>query len=450
MAEKNGNFDTKIWQQRWKPKKYFIRKLGKKFGDSNAASLQIDRKKVFKGLLKELETFAHEQFLFFYDGFGFNGQNPPFLEKSSIFPPEYVLKRTLDQTEYDHSVIEKAILQRLDEDKVQAGQQADVLAYEALRPALGILPFQTTTVLTYFQKNSEVLVVPYAEVALIGISSSVIDVPENPIEGSDPGLDIRDYLAIPHEVGHYVYWRGVVNSQRLHVALRERLIQAGLSDYLHWLEEIFADVYSCIVAGPVVALSGQDLHLDNLPAEFTEDNGEHPARAIRPFIYLKTFELLDAYREETAALCERWTKKLSAFGNPSSFKLQPNNSTEKLIEMAQGKKDLEKIADVILKEVVDVKKGSWSKPFQGGDPLNLYTRFADKVYDDQTPLHRSNFDALQGKDTSNVGSPTTSWLYGLRQFKDTTKPQPVSLWTIVMNADGWGTGGPEEDGGSKD
>jgi hypothetical protein len=280
MAENNGNIDTKIWQQRWKPKKYFIRKMGKKFVDEgNPASLQIDRKKVFKGLLKELEAFGHEQFLFFYDGFGFDEQDPAFLEKSSIFPPEYVLKRTLDQIEYDQSVIEKAILQRLDEDKVQAGQQADVLAYEALRPALSILPLQTATVLTYFQKSSEVLVVPYAEVALIGVSSSVIDVPENPLEGSDPGLDIRDYLAIPHEVGHYVYWRSIVNSQRLHIALRERLIQAGLSDYLHWLEEIFADVYSCIVAGPVVGLSGQDLHLDNLPAEFTEDDGEHPARA---------------------------------------------------------------------------------------------------------------------------------------------------------------------------
>jgi hypothetical protein len=227
------------------------------------------------------------------------------------------------------------------------------------------------------------------------------------------------------------------------------LIQAGLSDYLNWLEEIFSDVYSCFVAGTVVGLSGHDLHLDYLPAVFTEDDGEHPARAIRPFINLKTFELLDTYREETAALYARWSVKLSAFGNPGSFQLKPNGSPEKSKELEQGKIDLENIVIIILEEMVKVEKASWSKPLQQGDhPVDLYKRFANEVYDDNSPLHRSKFEALQRKDTSDVRN-SASWLYGLRQLKDTTRPQPASLWTIVMNADGWGSGGGESDGNSK-
>ena len=54
--------------------------------------------------------------------------------------------------------------------------------------------------LTYLQKSYETRVIPYAEVCLIGIPFTSVRLTE-------------DLLAIPHEVGHYVFWNSHLKDQ---------------------------------------------------------------------------------------------------------------------------------------------------------------------------------------------------------------------------------------------
>ena len=59
---------------------------------------------------------------------------------------------------------------------------------------------------------------------------------------------------------------------------------------IQWQEEIFADIYGCLVAGPAIAKSFQDLLFDNYT--LTESDGVHPIPLIRPYIYAKVLETI--------------------------------------------------------------------------------------------------------------------------------------------------------------
>lgn len=62
-------------------------------------------------------------------------------------------------------------------------------------------------------------------------------------------------------------------------------------DYKEWAEEIFADVISCLIGGPIVAWSAMQLALSHPPQTFKPKTkaemlaDKHPAPYIRPFIY---------------------------------------------------------------------------------------------------------------------------------------------------------------------
>lgn len=292
--------------------------------DGCSPQLAYSRIKSFVAFTQSLENFSASQFDLLHGGFE-RGE----LEPSQTLPIEYVMRRMLDQMSFDVMLVQMAWLQRTSVDVTSARAQtlriADRLTYSAMSRASerGLLT-DDSTVLTYLQKAASARVVPYAPLAVIGIPFSTIAAYED--QAADLSVSV-DLLAIPHEVGHYLYRHGRKEGIVLKSRITEELV--GRKAYLsQWAEEIFSDVYGTLVAGPVIALDFQDLMSDNNPIDLFSSDGEHPYAALRPLIYVDTLlaldAMLDAYQKpnpyglRTAALVleMRWRTILAERGYP--------------------------------------------------------------------------------------------------------------------------------------
>ena len=276
---------------------------------------------ILKKLLVCLNEFSEKQFGYFLDGFF--GDNPAKkLTVSKKYPPEHVLNATLDQIEYDYWVISHALSQRNSgSDEVKRILQiADILGRLALQPAIEGGHLGNLQVITYLHKSPSIRVIPYFNIALVGIPPTV---------GSTP----RDYLAIPHEVGHLIYWLGKVKSESSEdtvsissIFKREKLEKNVIAN--RWIEEIFADIYGVSLAGPAIALSFQDLALQLEQDEFFEDDGDHPPPILRPIIYTKILNKI-GYTNFADALKDHWLGKKGKLKNRlEKEKATKNPSTE--------------------------------------------------------------------------------------------------------------------------
>jgi hypothetical protein len=242
------------------------------------------RRNAILNLLKSLQVFSKGQFEFFYRGFDPAAQpaapaNHLRLQVWDAFPPEDVLTGILLQVQNDLDLIQRAATQRIFGDKNARDtlDYADQLAWLALQPAIdaGVID-EPTIVLTHFQKSAEFYTIPYANVALIAIPFTCTS-----------RSTCSDFLSIPHEVGHYVYRHP---TQAIQDALNGlRLAPPVDPQYQGWVKAIFeemcADIYGCLVAGPVMALDFQGLSLANSQADFQGGDGEHPNPALRPLVY---------------------------------------------------------------------------------------------------------------------------------------------------------------------
>ena len=133
----------------------------------------VSRQSTLAALLSALKSFGQSQLTFFTDGFGDEAKVR--LEPSTIYPPEYALRTTVDQIAYDLDVIQRAYQQRLPAQSTPAMREAlakaDYLAYKALQPAIEGELVNDVTVVTYFQKAINVRIIPYAPVALLNWST---------------------------------------------------------------------------------------------------------------------------------------------------------------------------------------------------------------------------------------------------------------------------------------
>lgn len=270
-----GTVDS-YWLERWKALDNDMGELVKR---DDPACVELKR------LLEPLQTFARAQFEFFYFGFGGSAEgrrNRQLLEPSLDLPAEYVLKTILDQTAYDYSIICLAIAQR--EKATETATRTLQTASRLAEQYLGIVKDRffngSVDVVTYFRRGSSIRVIPYANVALIGVP------PTSMIEG-----DWRDLLAVGHEVGHYVYWNGIEH-ERLTTVL-DFMNRRRPAYIRRWQEEIFADVFGALVTGhPAVLNSARDMLADNAPGKVIVDDGVHPIDALRLHAYQEVSDFL--------------------------------------------------------------------------------------------------------------------------------------------------------------
>lgn len=200
--------------------------------------------------------------------------------------------RGLLLTEWD--TIRLALEQRTNDHYIPTLVVLDQLATESLR---ALFPAQAEKAVTYLHKTYDITRFAFSQVPIIGAPFSALHLPES-------------WLSIPHEAGHYIFWNGTATMGEFasfYAALEEAVINA-LSETLGkrtgtghfrrtgeiyrtwfvWLNEIFADIYGTLVAGPAIGWSMQRLlrsRLNRRDLFHIHDDPDHPDPYIRPFIH---------------------------------------------------------------------------------------------------------------------------------------------------------------------
>jgi len=410
-----------IWLKRWQA-------LEKTINNTNIQDTTLS------SMLTCLKAFGEDQFRFFYDGF-----NDGRLLPSVYHPAEYVLSAILAQVSYDLSAIRQAADQRRTPELKAILDKADQLAQSALNLAIEKGLLKTGGVVTYFDKSPYIRVIPYAPVALIGIPYTSIESP-------------RDLLAIPHEVGHYVYHHTTGLAAKLHTQ-----IPFDPPWFNQWLEEIFADIYGCLIAGPVIGLDFQDLLLDNPTEHFTEDDGYHPIDAIRPFIYIQILETL-GFKNATEALETRWDGYRMQRNYPETF--VPHGTDDEIdLDYAREKTEdvVSYLSNYLLTEFNLTPTTCWSDDLAAGTGNidSLYTTFEQWIQQPLAiPVHKLQIkndkvgiESDNGKlqNSRHIGD-TNTWRDGLKQLAKKGKVLPWPAWLHLFIAGFWPVKGPEGNG----
>lgn len=234
-------------------------------------------------LIVEFRKFARSYFTFF-------------ASDEASTPRE--LKQVLQRIQLEWEIISRACVQRTVEEFVGPLNRADEIADHYYQQYQGFSEKQSARPVVYFEKVYGITRSPFdPPFALISIPLSVYD-NENAWQG------------LAHEMGHYIYWNSVPlnDVKRLHNGLKEKIWEAvskgstfldvaqqvKLAGVWHaWLEECFADICGVLLAGPIFAVSGQQIVVEN------DDGGEdalllddeaHPLPYIRPLIVLATLD----------------------------------------------------------------------------------------------------------------------------------------------------------------
>jgi len=346
------------------------------------------------------------------------------------YPPDYVMHVSLNQAAYDLDIFARLITQRSNLDpNADILLKADFLAVEALEPARSLLtyPKKTTiknvehthihqfpSVLTYFHKSPLIRLIPYANMALIGIPFTSV-------------MCSRDLLAIPHEVGHYVFWHGKdIRDQSLVDDAPENPIFYGVTEKVNkgtktdigiiketalynWQEEIFADVYGSQIAGPLIALDFQDYQLRNAPEDFKKDDGEHPTPAYRPNIYANGLE-------------GEWKEKLNSWWN-EKLTDRKFSDTQISVEINPEKFLLKTLKDENEREgiVTRIKGINPDKNSFTNEELN--ERLDDLV---TNSINKNHLSEISGK----IGS--TFWGKVIKTIKEVYSPSDNALADITQ------------------
>jgi hypothetical protein len=501
------------YKARWKALDTLLGQMA----DTYAAKPAFPRQDTIVYLFKSLRAFGAGQFQFFYYGFNRADQELDVkdveLEICPDFPPADILMAVLEQIGNDTAQIQKAADQRLSGVGVISDTlaKADKLAYMAVKPAIDYAAVdEFTTVLTYFEKNARFYRVPYAQVASIALPFSCAT-----------SEDHRDFLAIPHEVGHYIYRHPIGNVQKKLEDARKNPganLPANINlaneykDYIkNTFEETFADIYGCLIAGPVIALDFQELALANSNEAFKNGDGEHPNPALRPLIYnavlanddvdkrMKKIAPGNSWKPIAKKLEKRWYEKLADRGikeyairtSTTAGDTTTIRSHEHDVDTAHQPVDagpaavkgtldvfVQTTANTILTQIL--KYGKANRPRQGWLPLTGWAGNVDNTTepDDLFESYEKNFEALltqvqlQAPDADpnsvraapgDLGPHTTAlWVKWVLNENPTFKtwppagpikcgqvkdPEDRGTWGHIVHAGRWVTKGPWNDGG---
>jgi len=330
--------------------------------------------------------------------------------------------------------------------------KADILAHRALAPAIEQGLIENTTVVTYFQKAVNVRIIPYAPVAFVGLPLSTLTVN-------------RDLLAIPHEVGHYVFRHGKSQGGEFRGSRFAATLDYQLQQFpawcRAWLEEIFADLYGAVVGGPIMALGFEDLVSDDPVAEFVHDDGEHPIAALRPDIYYATFAALGMEHALLTAMQNHWQRWVTSRNMPAEF----TASTGETVALSQALVMVQSAVKAMLTddlEKLPVQPQQWSGTLTGTEPAHLYANFdrevaglpkraAGKVpevelrFDGTGAPHSFQLDnaGQRGNATEITRAIGTTglWIDALKAGQESFHVPPA-VWMALLDGSGWAVEGP--------
>ncbi len=414
-----------IWQDRWQALEKQLQEMAARYGRSP----NLEKADTLQALTESLLAFGQDQFSYFWEGFR-SGQLLP----AMMLPQDHVFRATLDQVAFDMAIIQRIESQRQQPEHQKTLAQADQLAQAALNVAVdsGLLP--QCGVLTYFNKSANIRLIPYAPLALVGVPFSAT-------------TTAMDFLAIPHEVGHFVYHHAPGLSAALHA--RIPLYPNWIN---RWIEEIFADVYGTLVAGPVIGLSFQHILSDNAQETFVADDGIHPPDAIRPYTYSTVLRQLNC-RNAADALDEAWQERLAERHQPTEF--QPHNTTH-TAALADAQMLLEQTAVDILTYLREKRQVNQPAPWSSDtdDLATLLEKFGSWL---KKPLKVEWYGLTAVDQTIGVvrdgGKPknlrpkgsTLTWRdwFKTQSRQNPDLPVPAQAWTPIFTSGHWPVKGPE-------
>ena len=427
-----------IWENRWGILTKQMTNMSSGFEAAHEAG--HPRMETLGSVVKSLMVFAQGQLDYFAAQFA-NGQ------KRREYPDNYVFSTILDQVGFDLQVIQQAANQRIKGSPAiqKALSYADKIAFAALSP---VELTQNTTIVTYIGKSVSIRVIPYANVAFIGIPFTCIPEPET-LEINKFGA--QDYLAIPHEVGHFLYWRGqFIKGEYIHQTYRKNFggQDSETDPFYHWAEEIFCDVYGCLIAGAVIALDFQDLQLRTSQEDFITDDSAHPPPIIRPDIY--TSVLLRSEKQEVrdlaSALNAEWVKKRQTIDIKQGDKYQEqviigkNKNPIPIANLVDTMEIMGFTYEQLSPHIYDTTIEWWDEypEATGAGADSLYEAFAMKFSDGSIEKLDSPHEMNIVVDEAFVKKLHAEW--------EAIGSDPA--WLSVLAAGGWATKGPMCEGGN--
>ena len=464
----------------WEARKTLLAYFQDKYAGAQEVESEV-RGKTLETLLACLQEFGQKQIDFFLALF----QTPQVSAAlpHPLYSPEYVFDVTQNQIGHDLDLFLRAGQQRVlpiaPQNQVAAGfrftlQKADRIAWAGLEPAISNGLIAPATVFVCYEKSHSVRLIPYAPVALVGI----------PFGAS--GME-RDLATIVHEIGHYVASRriqltptdpctaaGSIDSlaQRRPVFAQRRLLgaepvqTAAALALSGWEEEIFADVYACLVGGPMTGFTMLDA-MRRLPAtRWMEDDGEHPLPLLRPRIYAATMRAMASHTGQDlaaqlhAAACQLDQATDAWLGGslPPWLTFRPRTGApmrltraiELIIEAAHRLVDDDLAA---LRPQGDDPNKLWTQaPFVMANTLRSIQAVADGISAAPPPLATEQVDAQTHASVSGsswqIGATGLEWDW--EQARDGRADAVTRLeqagwnpwWLAVLSAGFWTTEGP--------
>ncbi len=313
--------------------------------------------------------------------------------------------------------------------------------------------------------------------ALIGIPYTCADWENN----------AQDLLAIPHEIGHYVYWHGRIKedeTDKKYINLRTKIFSEltpyPSSWYPSWVEEIFADIYSTLVAGPIGLFSLQNMLYDNL--HWQEDDGRHPIPRLRPNTHFKVLKkyLVDSntnpsnpqplFPNAVEDLEENWDKLIQQRGLQITEHIKVRANESDSISYQTAEEYIERVTDEIFNVLSDKRlqlanqitvwgldKNDLPGKFNDS-PEKLFKQFRNEILNNDNEELSLKMSLTLPERFANKkyhfwfkGNQLVQWFLLLEKIRTNNFGPNLSpaVWETLIINNGWAVGGPEDDADSK-
>ncbi|MFZ1397651.1 MAG: hypothetical protein WAS33_12165, partial [Candidatus Promineifilaceae bacterium] len=254
------------------------------------------------------------------------------LNQNGLLPPVHLIKACFQEFTVDFEILQRAIEQRRWRSEGSNAQAQSLIVTDKLA-AMALTPFQHLITdssdvipITYFSQVIHIRRLPYVDhFVLVGLTYDLSV--DSLLETASP----FELMAIPHEVGHFIYHHGTLKQDEKYrypsLASVREAEQFADNPYRHWFEEIFADLYGCMVAGPLTALGLLALLATGDKERLLLDDAEHPTPILRPFFLSEMLRILSEksgswqagqktvdFAEVAKSLDANWTTLLERWG----------------------------------------------------------------------------------------------------------------------------------------